>query len=556
MDSNPSTRKPSGRSKSGCRTCRIRKVKCDEGRPACRRCISTGRVCDGYGIWGGGGNDYHQRRPSVAPARSNEIMNRPSPPLLKVAGNTEENRYLQWFTSRILMKIPGPFALSFWGNLIMQASLSEPAVLHAVLTLSSIHKREVLFDKDQVEGENQFMLQHYIKAIQHLRPHFSVDDRASKRVALIACLVFVWLECLRGRFQTAQTHLQNGMKILESQESFDGYAGMMLLESTRDPIDDCIVEAFFRLRLHMELFERSSGHPRSFLGIWKPRTLAVVFYTTNQAWNALEVLLDDISQLSSQARHQQLPSSTALVYPATLLEQQECIKEKLATWFAAYESCKDDLQKGEYYQVTCTLISEYHIMANIMVDTCLHPDDEMIFENCTAQFVSIICHSRDMWRSRISPYIGTRAEISLDMAHSTADMGWIPPLYYTALKCRIHRVRLQAIRLLESSLHREGMWDSIIAAHITRRVMEIEERDVYRNYDMNDSFSLATAPEALDFSFPILPDGFRLHEMKVELPDSPTGCVWLSYKHAPLLDGQWIDELVAISIHKQCSKKR
>lgn len=35
--------------KSGCITCKIRKIKCDEEKPSCRRCTSTGRTCDGYG---------------------------------------------------------------------------------------------------------------------------------------------------------------------------------------------------------------------------------------------------------------------------------------------------------------------------------------------------------------------------------------------------------------------------------------------------------------------------------------------------------------------------
>lgn len=38
------------KTKGGCRTCKIRKVKCDEGRPCCHRCQSTGRICEGYGI--------------------------------------------------------------------------------------------------------------------------------------------------------------------------------------------------------------------------------------------------------------------------------------------------------------------------------------------------------------------------------------------------------------------------------------------------------------------------------------------------------------------------
>ncbi|KAJ5297888.1 hypothetical protein N7508_008137 [Penicillium antarcticum] len=36
-----------GRSK-GCRTCRRRKVKCDEGQPLCQRCKTAGIQCDGY----------------------------------------------------------------------------------------------------------------------------------------------------------------------------------------------------------------------------------------------------------------------------------------------------------------------------------------------------------------------------------------------------------------------------------------------------------------------------------------------------------------------------
>jgi hypothetical protein len=33
----------------GCRTCRARKVKCDEARPICQRCIGSGFLCQGYG---------------------------------------------------------------------------------------------------------------------------------------------------------------------------------------------------------------------------------------------------------------------------------------------------------------------------------------------------------------------------------------------------------------------------------------------------------------------------------------------------------------------------
>ncbi|CAK7221945.1 hypothetical protein SBRCBS47491_004702 [Sporothrix bragantina] len=37
-----------GRLSRGCRRCRERRVRCDEGRPSCRRCINRNEVCEGY----------------------------------------------------------------------------------------------------------------------------------------------------------------------------------------------------------------------------------------------------------------------------------------------------------------------------------------------------------------------------------------------------------------------------------------------------------------------------------------------------------------------------
>ncbi|KAJ3494406.1 hypothetical protein NLG97_g4097 [Lecanicillium saksenae] len=36
------------KTRTGCITCRIRRVKCDEAKPMCKRCMNSGRMCDGY----------------------------------------------------------------------------------------------------------------------------------------------------------------------------------------------------------------------------------------------------------------------------------------------------------------------------------------------------------------------------------------------------------------------------------------------------------------------------------------------------------------------------
>ncbi|KAF5668387.1 hypothetical protein FHETE_5323 [Fusarium heterosporum] len=40
------TRRPHTRSKTGCLTCRKRRVRCDGGKPVCTRCVAAGRMCE------------------------------------------------------------------------------------------------------------------------------------------------------------------------------------------------------------------------------------------------------------------------------------------------------------------------------------------------------------------------------------------------------------------------------------------------------------------------------------------------------------------------------
>ncbi|KAH6892106.1 hypothetical protein B0T10DRAFT_401105 [Thelonectria olida] len=58
-----------------------------------------------------------------------------------------------------------------------------------------------------------------------------------------------------------------------------------------------------------------------------------------------------------------------------------------------------------------------------------------------------------------------------------ADLGVVAPLFVVATKCRDPVTRRQAIRLLQSSARREGMWDSAMVANIATWVMNLEESE-------------------------------------------------------------------------------
>ena len=67
-----------------------------------------------------------------------------------------EKEYFDWFRSRTVFKLPGSFTSEFWSRLLLQASLRDPAILHASLALSAIHKTGATNDNDSTEQLERF----------------------------------------------------------------------------------------------------------------------------------------------------------------------------------------------------------------------------------------------------------------------------------------------------------------------------------------------------------------------------------------------------------------
>jgi hypothetical protein len=505
-------------------------------------------VCDGYGVWGGGGNFYGNRQASIP------VVSQPLRDISVFGGTPEETRYFEWFKFRTVKKIPGAFVLSFWNTLVFQASANDPAVLNAVLTLSSVHKWDGLNHNTQSrsahnpDDRERFILQHYIKAIRHLEPHFSSKDRTSIRIALITCVVFICLEFLRGNFQTAQTHLDNGLKVLqELQTTSNSDPGKLLSHSSGNPVDSLIFSIFSRLHVQTELFKQSYLHPCLVPQVSDPEVSTTKFCSLNEAWKPIERLLNRIFHLTEKAR-QQVCADLLTEFKSALLEDQGRIQEELLRWLDTYEMSKDLLQTLEPSGRACILLHVHHTMTSIMAGTCIRRNDESIFDLYSESFIYIIRQSGKSWRIGSSiPLERPMGTYHMDMSRSLVDIGWIPPLYYTALKCRIHRVRIQAIRLLETTSHREGIWDSKIAACVARKVMEIEEGDFYREFDGFDDFSLDSSPELRKSSLPTLPQSCRMHEVKVILSDGPADSVLLCYRKQT--SGGWKQTRVSIRSH-------
>lgn len=520
---------------------RIRKVKCDESRPSCHRCTSTGRICDGYGIWSG----LKPGNRSVDAPKEPEIS---SPPvsLSIVTATAKEKQCFEWFRYRSVKKVQGIFVSRFWDTLVFQASIEEPAVLHAAIALGSIHRTAALDTElphtnktitKQHYGE-EFTLQQYIKAISYLHPRFATANETSLRVALIACVLFICLEFFRGHFQTAQTHLKNGLKLLEEVRSLSSDATTRyLVERHHGGANEWITAALFRLYVQVGLFNQ--GHETGYIAFAPLYThpCAPTFRTISEARQQLDQLTNRTVYLMGAGR-QESNRMSAIRHEELLSDNIDLLSD-LASWYNLYVHSKDILhgeqpvRNGFAYRI----LNMYYRLTSIIAQSCLSPTEGWIFDSLTDDFKSLLSTAITLRRSSKSASEALLGDMS-DIGKSMADMGWIPPLYYTAVKCRVHRVRLQAIRLLESAPHKEGIWDGEILSRVARKVMEMEERDFYDNIDPGDDFLIGNYPEEKDFLLPMLPDSYRIHDVQVLLPDDPGGNIMLLCKRK-MQDGRW-----------------
>lgn len=393
-----------------------------------------------------------------------------------------------------MRKLPGPFSPPFWHSLVTQACATEPAVLHAVIALTSAHKNDCSGEGIPTDQE-QFILRQYNKAINHLYPHFSskngapilsAKDKASSHVVLVTCVLFVCLEFLRGHYITGMTLFRQGLKLLGDIQPL---------------LDSRIIDAFSGIKMQTGLFGLSSQR------LHLESTPPLKFESSNEAKRHLDQLFGIIFEIEKSLQENEHQSC----------HRQQWLQLQLTSWLRASNAISLNLEMTGQERFSYKVLKIYYIVAKIMAETCFRSASELAYDAYTEDFASIINESTEiitigrkvataMWDERVSQ-------------NALADVGYIPPLYFVALKCRVHSIRLQAIRLLDSLPHKEGIWDSRLVTRVAQEVTAIEEMGFYSYDDDFASGGLFGDESILERQ---LPEVNRLHHVQVVLPNDPT----------------------------------
>ncbi|KAE8139011.1 hypothetical protein BDV38DRAFT_291729 [Aspergillus pseudotamarii] len=432
----PRRRKRGRRSMTGCRTCRARRIKCDEAPIKCNNCASAGLKCEGYDLC---------RLPIK---RKSPLGRIPEVELcLGWVPTADERRCFSYFQYRSIPSLAGFFDSQLWQQLALQMSRADQAVYHAANALSALHEDSET-TKLLLVGENlrrplhRFALEQASRSFALLNRRCASQDPERLEIVLLCCLLFVLAELLLGQYTRALQHLRGGLRILKESP-----------HAQKQRIPSCVIQAFRQLDVQSAHF--GSG-PFLFANDGLKELSDEDFI---RPLHSLEEIRHNMNSLLHAGVHflanRWLLSSTEVQanYSKLCLRQQRILS--LYTRFRRqFETFYDQYYPTLSYrgQQSADIVRLQYRSQLVAVKTCLMK--KPVPNDLIPEYEDLLlAHETYMAKFTERPTI-------------TLDLGIIPGLHTVAVNCPRYALRLRAIRALLSWPHYEGIISSTFAASI------------------------------------------------------------------------------------------
>ncbi|KAK4500857.1 hypothetical protein PRZ48_009049 [Zasmidium cellare] len=189
------------------RILRIRRVKCDETKPNCNKCVSTGRKCDGY---------ESPFRPFVTEPLGRNMGQQGVMEQVEFLP-AEVEIFSRLFSTKTMFDVK--LGCEEESKQVLRASLTQAPLRSAIASLKLLRQDlESSFSSLpsfpwRPEGSRQG-LQHYIQAMTGLAETLSLPDRTRVPSTLLCCETFISIEQVRGDYGAMVQHILRGLEIM------------------------------------------------------------------------------------------------------------------------------------------------------------------------------------------------------------------------------------------------------------------------------------------------------------------------------------------------------
>ncbi|KAF2114109.1 hypothetical protein BDV96DRAFT_600841 [Lophiotrema nucula] len=515
------------KTKTGCITCRVRRVKCDEANPSCLRCTSTGRKCDGY-----------TTAPSSPLSAGLVFSSRPSSPPFAIPElyleSIEEQEAFYFFCKQTSIELSGFFDSNFWQCELLQASHSYPAIRYAATALGAMHRKlkvgKVPVVPDDVSDRQlRFALMQSNRAIQELLLSPSRKTIGDKVNMMTHCVLFNCLACIQGHQSLALEHLRSGLRILREVDEDLAVGGD---EFGPHPVSLCTLRAIF---VNMDVQARAIMSDDS-LAIWEPqprRDFAVQrtsFKNILQARAYFESTFNDVLAFMQSL---DVCPPTSETHREAVIQELTCIRQQ----FNVGTGLLEDLLSNPAISVdmnTTIGIRLIHDQIKAWLEAFssfdfdgmrdlgwgMQEDDlrvivELASQLLQAPFDLTLPHGAvpaDFYPSEADRNYGSgRPMPALAEPVFFSGSGVLSALFAVVSRARDPLLRRRAVALLLSYPRREGMWDSVLAGRIAWEAIMLEEADTYEEMSLHERH---TNPGRLGRT-PDIPDSNRIRDIAI-----------------------------------------
>jgi hypothetical protein len=508
---------------------RARHVKCDERRPSCLNCTTTGRKCDGYNS--DRATSHEQALSALGFARlctkKTSPWNDSQVTLARTLGlpsNEQSNSFFHSFLHGCVPSLTEAMDSEFWQKSIQRAS-SSPAVQHAAIALGAVYEQRVARQNHHgslASSTNDKRLEllsslRYASAIQILRHRISESSQNQEMLEeiMIACLIFIFLEILRGEDVAAVTHLDGALKLYSCIQP----TGQALIHSREDKVAsdmntalESLTKTFLRLDVQSVLY-MGSRTP------WCPDGTLVWFHTSEEIPAVFETFLDARDSLYAhlanimsfvtppQGAEKCFPEWSphpdrgfdiyTIFHGSTYRDfnmpkaatQRRHFMHVLSRWKSAFQGFRQKgTAKSPEALAGCALLwlAYYTTRINLTVaytkHECSYDEQLPSFNKIAEQAEAYLKYTAYASPSQLPKDPNERLADNIPSlkpkkndfkVYSTVCY----PLYFTALKCRYKPLRQAALAMLRNA-ESEGIWDADMLARIAEFVIDVEEYSI------------------------------------------------------------------------------
>ncbi|OBR04880.1 C6 zinc finger protein [Colletotrichum higginsianum IMI 349063] len=511
--------------RSGCLTCKIRRVKCDERKPTCARCEKADVECDGYikeAVDPKRTAEQEHLILAAQKASSRHLLPRPdgaasrgrpapapaallssNPPFIRV--DQSDVPYYDLFRYQLIKDLGGSCQADFWSRIVLNESTRDPCIRESILAIGAI-SQTIFFDAESskrfgglppsalrpwgtprsystgfLNRHHKAALLHHVKAVSIYRQRIQGSSAdTSPRSIIIMTLLLIAFEFIQGNMKNVDSLMGTGMRLLENKitlmhglqpgdELVDGGAGYpspRLRSGAPDDEMEDIEHLLPCLCLMAGFTHFFNSHRNSVLLMNSSPKLQLPRpgVTVIAKLQALwgQFFTRAVVHVMRTVHDQLNYNSMDLVKAA---QEQEKFVEYIGMWNGVLEAYLGDPALDADARRTLDSIQIHRLLIHIVI-SCSLDRSEMAYDAFEDEFRELL--------GRVVRYL--RDPGPIPKVSFTFSEGLTSPLAMIIAKCRNHELRMRGIHVLNNLSWRESAWDGQALVVGKSGVVLLEER--------------------------------------------------------------------------------